>query len=532
MFKVMIVDDEALFRQHMRERIDWESIGLTISCEANNGIVAIEQAKQNRPDLALVDISMPHMDGLELAEQLKQKYPKMFIILVTGHNEFEYARKAMRIGVSDYLLKPFDNDEFMVALQKAKSFIESSREENELPNNYVPLLRESFLNNLIGRDLVTSQEQIELSLRRFHMPIPPLAFRVVVTEIDHLYEKWSNPSEIILWKHTVANMLQDLIKIEGVKYVFNDSEGHIVSVLGFQHKQDLATYNGYAFEKLGRLVERHFKFTVTVGFGSKGYGYKHLHRSYREALLCVQNKLTAGQGNLIWYDQLNNRPEKFNFFPIDLHESLIFQLRAKDWVGVKEALESAFSYLSKDGVTLESAHTIMFGLISVCLSFTIESGYSIEDMFGTGFSPGQHMQKLSSIQQAESWIVSLFEKVAKASSGPRLSKSLKLYNATRSYIQEHYINSELSVEGIATHFFIDSSYLRKIFRREGEISVSDYITYVRMQKAKELIGGGAVKLLGVSDLVGYNDPNYFSKCFKKQFGLTPSEYENRLAINR
>jgi two-component system response regulator YesN len=524
----MIVDDESLFRQHMKERIDWESLGLVVCCEANNGIVALQQAEKYRPDLALVDISMPYMDGLELAEQLKQNYPYLFIILVTGHNEFEYARKAMRVGVMDYLLKPFDNEEFVMALQKARSFVLGAREESDLSKDYVPLLRESFLNKLIRQDLDIGQAEIETSMLRFQMPIPPIRFRIVVTEIDNLYENWSS-REIILWKHTVSNMLHDLVKIEGEHLVFHDAEGHIVSILAFRNEQDLKAYNGHAFERLGRLVERHFKFTVTIGFGNPCHDYKQLHLSYQQALLCIQNKLTAGQGNFIWYDRLSGRPEKFDFFSVNLHEALIFQLRAKNWNKVKEYLEDAFSYMNKDGATLENAYTIMIGLISVCLSYAIESGHSIEDMFGAGFSPVQNVRRLASVQEGKDWITELYQKVMSATSSARSSKSLKIYNAAKTCIQEQFSDPDLTVEGISAQLYIDSSYLRRIFKREGEGSVSDYITYVRMQKAKELIGAGSKKLRYIAEQVGYNDPNYFSKCFKKQFGLTPTEYENRLA---
>ncbi|MFC5529395.1 response regulator [Cohnella yongneupensis] len=525
---MMIVDDESLFRKHMKERIDWESLGFVMCCEANNGIVALQEAEKYQPDLALIDISMPYMDGLDLAGQLKRLYPHLFIIIVTGHNEFEYARKAMRIGVMDYLLKPFDNEEFTMALQKARSFILGAREDTEWSKDYVPLLRESFLNQLIRHDMDMDRPAIEASLLRFRMPIPPQRFRVVVTEIDNMYENWSDPKEIVLWKHTVSNMLQDLVKIDGEHYVFHDAEGHIVSILAFRNEWEMKSYDGHAFERLGRLVERHFKFTVTVGFGTPRSEYQYLHDSYREALLCIQLKLTAGQGRLIWFDRLNNQSERFSFFPAELHESLIFQLRAKDWNGVEKRLEDAFSYMNNDGATLENAYTIMIGLISVCLSYAIESGHAIEEVFGAGFSPVRDMRKLASIQEGKDWITEIYRKAVMASEGIRSSKSYKLYHAAQTYIQESFADPDMTVEGVAAQLFIDSSYLRKIFKREGGTSVLDYITYVRMQKAKELIGAGYVKLLGIAEQVGYNDPNYFSKCFKKQFGLTPTEYETRL----
>jgi two-component system, response regulator YesN len=221
--------------------------------------------------------------------------------------------------------------------------------------------------------------------------------------------------------------------------------------------------------------------------------------------------------------------KKFYFFPLELHESLIFHMRARDWEGVKGSLEEAFSYMDKDGIPQENAYTVMIGLISVCMSFAIESGYSIEDLFGTDFSPIQAVLKLTSLQEGKNWIEEIYKKGISAASETKSSKSQTLYHTAKTFIQENYSDPDLSVESISARLFFDSSYLRKIFKREGGASVSEYMTYVRMQKAKDLIGTNSVKLLGIAQQVGFHDPNYFSKCFKKQFGITPTEYQNRLS---
>ncbi|MFB9330833.1 response regulator [Paenibacillus aurantiacus] len=131
MYRVMIVDDETLFRDYLRTKMDWEGHGFQVCGEARNGKEALEEADRIAPHLALVDINMPFMSGLELAEKLKDKFDRMAIVFVTGHNEFEYLQKAVQIGVHDYLLKPFNRKELAAMLERVKPRLPAPEESGE-----------------------------------------------------------------------------------------------------------------------------------------------------------------------------------------------------------------------------------------------------------------------------------------------------------------------------------------------------------------------------------------------------------------
>ncbi|MBW7461051.1 helix-turn-helix transcriptional regulator, partial [Paenibacillus sepulcri] len=151
----------------------------------------------------------------------------------------------------------------------------------------------------------------------------------------------------------------------------------------------------------------------------------------------------------------------------------------------------------------------------------------IDELLGPGFAPYRELRRMATIGQCREWMTELYRCVMESSFGQRSSKSHKLYEAAKRLIHERFADSELSIDAVAGALYIDSSYLRKVFKREGGMSVSDYLTYVRMQKAKELIGVGELKLTVIAEQVGYSEAGYFSKWFKKHFGVTPSEYENR-----
>ncbi|SDP03499.1 two-component system, response regulator YesN [Paenibacillus sp. yr247] len=527
MFKVMIVDDEPIFRHYIRSKLNWNALGFIVCCEAKHGVEALEMVHQHRPDVALVDINMPFMDGLELAEKLTAAFPEIVVVLVTGHNEFEYARKSIRIGVADYLLKPFNEEEITVTLQKVKSSLQQAQEERTVSRSHSAILREGFLNRLISQEFNMNVDDIEKSLERFRIPIPPRRFRVAVVEIDGLYQRWSDPKEIGLWKHTVANLLKDLLQGAGGHILFHDAEGRTVSLTAFEDVADMRDFGVEAYRRLCQMVERHFKFTATIGIGSEADGYEKIHVSYRDALTAIRNKITAGQRNVIRFDLLPTGQNSLDYVSAEIHESLIVHLRLRDWDGIEKLIGQVFHYMEGNEISVDYAYTVMMGLVSLCLSFAIESGLSVMELFGPDFSPYQAIQSMESIEQSRIWMLELYRTVLESAKKGRLSKSKNWFEAAKEFIDSNFQDPELTVERVAGEVFVDPSYLRKIFRKEGSVSVSDYITRIRMQRAKALLGVGNVKLADIAEKIGYSDANYFSKSFKKYFGMTPSEYESR-----
>jgi two-component system response regulator YesN len=526
LYNVMVVDDEPLFREYLLKKFDWKTLNMAVVCEARNGIEALEQAATHRPDIALVDINMPFMDGLVLSEQLKLLYPDISIVLVTGHNEFEYARRAIRVGVKDYLLKPFDAEEFMMTLTKVKSFIEAQRLERADSRDQFALLRDSFLRKLISQDFNMKRQDAEAAMVRFRVPIAQRYYRVAITVIDH-WPAMDDSAEASLWRYAVENVLQEQVAVRGELVLFRDAEGRTVSIIAFDDREEGVAFDGHAFERLGRLVEHHFKFTVTTGLGIFSSDVMELRQSYRDALTAIQNKMMAGQGRVIWHERLGNNPSTFELFSVELQEKLIYSLRMKERGAVEQLLDQVFAYLGKTRAAVDTALTGLMGFVSIGLSFATESGLAIGDLFGHEFSPYRELERMSTIEQCRDWLKALFRSVMDSAYGSRPSKSLKLYEAAKQIIHDRYTDSDLTVEAIAGRLFIDASYLRKIFKKEAGMPASDYLTYVRMKKAKELLGEGEMKLSVVSEQVGYSDANYFSKSFKKHFGVTPTEYEQR-----
>lgn len=525
MQKVMIVDDEVIFRDYLRSVLDWETLGFTISQEAKNGLEALELAAAAIPDIALVDITMPFMDGLQLTEKLKELYPMISIVLITGHNEFKYARRALKLGVEDYILKPFSKDELLLTLVKLRQQHQKTQEEKLTLQENTELMKESFLSQLISREYAVSDEETTKRLRQFGIQADNGFYVVACIEIDHMDRKWSKASDRLLMKYAVTNVLNEAMEESENHLIFNGSEGRIICLMSHhgKHSDEAAPLEG--FKKLCFLIKKYLKFTITIGVGRSKEGYKGISASYGEALEALQNKFVLGHDRVIAYGE--QLPDSGNqpFYPTEANEELLVLLRLNSWEQIEQKLDEIFHSIRVRKLTIDYIYVICMGLVSLNLSYFEESGHPIEDCFGEQFYPYYEIRRFESAEMTFNWIKELFRKAVKYNSKHRNTRSSKIAKAAKLYIEEHYADPGVQLEHIAQHVFINASYLRAVFKKEVGITVNDYLMQYRMQQARELLGRSSVKLTDIAEKVGYNDPGYFSKSFKKFYGYSPSEYE-------
>ncbi|MDU0202196.1 response regulator [Paenibacillus sp. MAH-36] len=526
MQKIVIVDDESIFREYLRTALDWEAYGFEICAEAKNGIEALEQVQTHLPDIALVDITMPFMDGLQLTEVLKERFPQTSVVLITGHNEFDYARKALKLGVEDYILKPFSKDELVLTLLKLqKEHLRVQEEKSTLKENQL-LMKESFLNHLLGSDYNLSDEETSAKLGLFGENFDSACFVVACIEIDNMDARWNKVSERLLWKYAVTNILNEALEETGNHLIFNGPEGRIICLVEHQGKASLETPALEGYEKLCFLIKKHLKFTITVGVGRSQGGYRGIRKSYLEALEALQNKFVLGNDRVIAYGAASQGFGTKAFYPTEVSEELLVQMRMNSNEKVESKLEEVFQTIREQRLSLDYTYVISMGLVSVCLSYVTENGQPIEDCFGEAFFPYSEIKRLESIDATSVWIKELFSRALEYTGKHKKTRSSKIAQSAKEYIEQRYHDPELQVDQIAQHVFMNPSYLRAVFKKEIGMTVTDYVTHVRMHKAKEQLGKGNIRLADIAENIGFSDPSYFSKSFKKFFGYSPSEYEN------
>jgi two-component system response regulator YesN len=525
MQRIMIVDDESIFREYLHSALDWEAYGFEICGEAKNGVEALELMEKTMPHIALVDITMPFMDGIELTERLKERYPAVSVVLITGHNEFEYARKAVKLGVDDYILKPFSKDELTLTLIKLQKEHQKAQEQESTLKVNQQLIKESFLNHLLSADYNPSEVNTAERFMQFGIRTTHNCFIVACIEIDNMDRKWNEVSERLLWKYAVTNILNEAMDESGNHLIFNGPEGRIICLVEHQsvHPYETPPLEGY--EKLIFLIKKYLKFSITVGVGRSQSGYLGIRSSYLEALEALRHKFVMGNDRVIAYGAQSLETGTMAFFPIEMNENLLAQLRMHNGERAEAILEEVFQSIRERKLSLDYVYVICMGLVSVCLSYVAETGHPIEACFGDDFFPYSEITNLESIEATYGWIQALFRTAVRYTSKYKQTRSSKIAITAKAYIEQNYADPDLQLEQIAQHVFINASYLRAVFKKELGMTVTDYVTHYRMHKAKELMGRGNNKLSDVAEQIGFSDPSYFSKSFKKFFGYSPSEYE-------
>jgi two-component system response regulator YesN len=521
----MIVDDEIIFRDYLRSLLPWEDYGMEVVAEARNGADALEQAELCKPDIMLVDISMPFMDGLQLTEQLKQSLPDTVVVLVTGHNEFEYARKAIKLGVQDYILKPFTKEELLLTLIHINSNIHKAHEIKLTVKANETMLNEWTLNRLLTNELPDSEETRD-RLAALHLhAASSYTYQVACIEIDHLEVKWDSSSDRELWKFAVTNILNETLQVEGRLTVFNGPEGRIICIYALEDKHSGAFITG--FEQLKELIKKYLKLTITIGVGGAYPLHDGVRRSYNEAIDALHNKFVIGNDSVIVYNERRIHAGQWSSGIVNSQrqEELQLALRLMDRQAVETHLQEIFGAMKLQSLSIDYVYVICMGLVSTCLSHLTENGHPVEDCFGEHFYPYSIVTKKQSIDETGQWILELHLKVMDYMKLHRLTKSDKIADLAQQYIHAHYGDPELKVEQIAQHVFINASYLRAIFKKAHGVTVTDYVTKLRMHTAKDLLFSGDMKVSDVSTKVGYNDPAYFSRAFKKYYGYAPSELD-------
>lgn len=525
MIKLIIADDEPHFRRYMEHVLDWEALGFVVKGIYKNSEEVLEAIPLVRPDLALLDINMPGMDGIALTEKMKKSYPDIIIVFVTGHSEFEYARQAIRLGVDEYLLKPFSKEELAGILEKVKTKKRKYQESKKQHKMDQKIVKEELLKRWM-HDREHQDEQAFLrGLGRVHIIFDKRWFLVSVIELDDIINMRKKGEDIGLWKFAVGNIAEEVLREHGlVPIFFYDYEDRVTVILNYDSRKENEALNQDIYKKILYEIERHMGFTASIGMGIKEHSLRGIKDSYQKAISALEGKFLKGGNRFFSYEEMERRNSRHYFYRLDLNDRLLTKLRRKDADGIRNILKQTKSKIFEYQISADHAYMIVSGMLSICLSYVTEMNGKIEEVFGKSFKPYSSIHHMSSLEDTFGFLEKVFMKAIEAFPDNFSKRGNEILKQVESFIDQHFMEMELSVEDIAAGVFLDSSYLRRIVSRQAGCTISDLITRARMKAAAGLIKDGELTIAEISEQVGYNEPGYFGKCFKKFYGVTPRQY--------
>ncbi|HHV99803.1 MAG TPA: response regulator [Clostridiaceae bacterium] len=527
MLKVMIVDDESLFREALKETIPWSELGYEVCCEAENGLDALEKISEYKPDVALVDINMPMMDGIELAAEIKESGADVRVIIITGYSEFDYARKAIEVGVDNYLLKPIDEAQLINVLDSVKKKISIKVEElRKQLTFYKPLLKEMILNNLLYGARIFDKEELSNLEKSFRIDFDNQPYQVIVVEICEKEEyKWYE-EERQLWNFAVSNIVNEIFSDVYNYEICRDIHDRIcvianVKPIDMNWHEDILNI----CERIRVSVKKYLKFSVIIGISDIHKGFRFISQSYNEALYALKNSIVVGEDRVIRYENIKVSDElAIDVYTVEQRRQLLMAARMNKIDEVNEIINSIFNEIRLLNASSDFIVVKCIEIASTCFEFLAETNIKIKCVFGENFNLLKEIQEKKTLDQLESWIKEIFEK----SINFRISKSdvqfSKVVADAKRYIDENYNKFDLKIDEIAKNVYVGYGHLCALFKKETGKTINTYITETRINKAKQLLDEGYSNISAVSTMVGYADANYFGKCFKKIYGITPGRY--------
>ncbi|HEX3029636.1 MAG TPA: response regulator [Clostridia bacterium] len=535
MLKIMIVDDEFYFREALKISLPWEELGFEICGEAKNGKDALEKVEECNPDIIVVDINMPIMDGLEFVQNIREMGIGSKIIILTGHSEFNYAKQAVQLGVNNYILKPVDEEELKNSLFEIKRIIEkeaSIKIEIDTLKQQVkyslPMLKDKLLNALLQGSFIQDQDEAIKKMEYLNVHIHSEYYRVVAIELDYDESFGWNDEDKQLWKFAVSNITNEILSEQFTFDVCYDRDDRICIIIGTngaERENCISALLETRLDLIRTSVCKHLDFTVTIGVGNEKNDLFEISASYKESLVALKNKLTLGTNRIVFYSAVADLGIKRNLFTGEYRSQLLMNMRTADAEGVQKLINQIFLEMRGENIHHEIPYFICIEMMAVCMEFILEIGLSLKDVLpNRQLNLIEEIQSKKSIDELKSWVEAIFQLTLETASRNKCSKASRLVEKVKKYIQQHYENEELGIDEIAKNMYVNYAHLCFVFKRDTGITINEYLTEFRINKAKELFDGGNTLVLDVAGRVGYSDANYFGKCYKKFYGLAPSKY--------
>lgn len=530
MLKVFLAEDEFIIREGIKNNIDWQAHGYEFCGEASDGELAFPLIQKTRPDILITDIKMPFVDGLALSRLVKKELPETEIIILSGYEEFDYAKEAIQIGVARYLLKPINGETLLQEIDSVAEIILSKQKEKEIREKYQREMEENSLRDQMDlfQHLVTgdcSMEELLSVADKLDLKIMAPWYSIVLLKIQsmkHDYEEYSG--SIVVVDERIAKLAEPehvLIfdrALEGRAFLFKaDSEDELLAYqkeyLG-NVKEVLSGYvNLRYFGGIGTPVNRLRE--IPASFEDASHAFAH---RYLVAESCILDSSLLMQEGAAENEDF--RISAVNPEQIDRTKMQEF-LRTGDLDEVVYFVDEFFGKL--DGGAMKSRIFRQY--------ITMDAYFSIVDFLkGLGLqkdeieAPDQDSSILQDEKSAMDYIVRIMEKALVLREKKASSRYEDVVSEVIHYIEDNYAQEELSLNLLASHVNFSPNHLSMIFSQQTGQTLIRYLTDYRMNRAKELLRCSSKKSSVISMEVGYKDPHYFSYLFKKTQGMTPTQY--------
>lgn len=527
-YKLLIADDEALARYAFRTMISKNFTNIEVIGEAENGREAIDLNRTLNPDIVVMDIRMPGINGIDASRQILEEFPNQKILILTAYDNFGYVQQAIDIGVKGYLLKPIKKEEVIEKFNKILEEV-SSKSDNiilkEEVENKIKVVKPFIEKELISAFISTNSDlnEVKSYINFLQEKIVGGCFMLISTGFEgarHINDSVRNsivkekvftiiekhlPSMIkCILGHSIGNVMTIFIPLDLSKET-NDACANKIKTLALELKSRI---------KIMANVD------VSIGIGGFYNNIEDFRLSYEEANKALRKAVTNNSIEFFTKDSQNNTSYKYSY-PYSLEEELVVYLRIGKHTEAMNTLNDILDKIFVLNYDIENVKEQVVLLITMLKRTLSQLGIEISQSVMINLVELLSLKRLDELRiWTTNSVTSMLYEFEK-SKALNTSPNLKLL---RDCVNNPY-SRECTLENAAEKVGVTPQYLSKIFKEEFKTNFIDYIIEKRMSYARELLNMGNKSIKDISNLVGYDDPNYFCRIFKKSTGLTPKEYQ-------
>jgi two-component system, response regulator YesN len=508
MIRLLIVDDEQIEREGVQVILEKNFPDLVIE-QAKNGNMAVQLAEEFKPDLILMDIKMPGMNGLEAVERISLDFPHIKFIMVTAYDTFDYMRQAIKFGVKDYLLKPSKASDIVMTIGKVieqikeeKMSLEKSKQERAALQKTLALVETDVVTQLLFDHV--HEVHVDMLLEILDIQSTDEMFVMIVLLPNGSEKYYSSVKEKV--RQTKSGWVGALYGNQLPIIVFRKSDESYRSQATALAREILA------------LAKSDQKVDWFVGIGNVCGSLDHIRQSYQESL--IASMVTAIPVKYRFYPDVPVIGDVNNEQLVKHHKKEFFdQIRLGEWQEIRSDVMNLIQCYESEGIQLLQTQQHMLEVLWIVSRVMREMGVeTVTPLYS--YQTRDYRQLRSETKQLLDKMMNSYEKHYELLEADTIHQ-------IKQYIIEHS-SEDISLDTLAKKVDLSPIYISKMFKEKLGINYIDLLTECRIEKAKKLLGNPEKSIKEITFEVGYHDPNYFSKVFKKMCNITPKEYRRTL----
>jgi len=532
MYSVMIIDDDAKIRSRLKSMIDWDHLPVEFACEAADSDTARDLYLLYRPKIIITDIFIPIITGLDLAEELAKLDPEIRFIVITGYDDFDHAKRAVKLGAVDLLSKPLFPEAINESLKKAVAYFEKLQKDRasieslqELLKNNLHDIQASYIGSLL-HSRPKQPELIPAKLRSLRLPVTGPRYAAVMVSAGSDPDRADFETVSVLLRNTVSSVLNKQ-GFEAFSYL--DSRFRVscvVSMTGTGSVDDVESALNLVCDEM----------TLTAGYNANaGIGRvvsvpEELYLSYNEALSALNYSVASGD-SVVLHKNINLLMDPFPSRTEAL-DSIQESLRSKTSETVKESVGSTIQsfirslfYENRDPeAAMDQTRSFLLEVLLLISAEGYRNGYELEKIVPYD-SIRQNLFLASTRNEAVDFILLLAGKLMELKEHRTAETANHLIAMAKTYIREQLHNEQLNLDMVSGHVGLSKIYFCKLFHKEEGISFTNYLKQERIRKARELLLNTNKKIYEISLESGFSNAKYFGYVFKQETGLTPGDFQ-------